>query len=235
MAGLNISQFELRRAIVEVRYPKAYLIWDNAGKLWAEAKKRWATLDVREAEPGKTVFWLDDRSELSVLIDKARLTQERPKDFDKFVITVTEFLGLTNDMLGLYEYERVGLRLVYRKKYEDKFAASNAMLSADILKVPNMPQFNIDGRAVLPEYVMRLEDDKKGVTVRLKAETETQEFSPPLQMDEIEKAKVETHGVVFDVDYHTIGTLTVGQFRAKDWLNGAHRAIRRDSATFLGG
>lgn len=54
-------------------------------------------------------------------------------------------------------------------------------------------------------------------------------------MDQLEGAKVELHGVVYDVDYHTIGTLMVGQFRAKDWFDGAHRVIRRDSKTFLGG
>ncbi len=41
--------------------------------------------------------------------------------------------------------------------------------------------------------------------------------------------------MIFDLDYYTTKQVLVSQLRAKDWLDSAFHAIRRDSHTFLGG
>ncbi len=41
--------------------------------------------------------------------------------------------------------------------------------------------------------------------------------------------------LIYDIDYFTIGTVEVGQFRASDWITNAMRVIRRDSKVFLEG
>ena len=236
MTQLNLSQFKLRRAVFEVRYPNAYQLWDRAGDLWREATRRWGGLDVLEAQPGSTVFRHDTkRTELSAQLKKTSIVRHYPDNFDDFVEMATDFLNITKNTLEIYEYERVGLRLIYYNSFPDKAAASNAMIALDLMKIPSMPQFSIDGAAILPEYAVRFEDDKKGATVRIKAESEKQEFKPPLNMDELKPVEVEKTGVTFDVDYFTTVTISVAQFRAKDWIEGAHHVIRRGSKSFFGG
>ena len=235
MTQLNLSQFKLRRAVLEVRYPNAYLLWDRAGDLWSEATRRWGSLDVQEAQPGRTVFRYDaKRTEFSALLSKTSIISHYPDKFDDFVEMATIFLDITTNILEIYELERIGLRLRYYNSFPDKAAASSAVIALDLLKIPGMPQFNIDGVVVTPEYAVRFEDGKKGVTVRIGAESEKQEFKPPLNMDGLKPEEVEISGVTYDVDYFTIATTSTGQFRAKDWIEGAHHVIRRDSKSFFG-
>ena len=140
MTELNLSQFKLRRAILEVRHPNAYQLWDRAGDLWREATHRWGGLDLLEAQPGSTVFRHDaKRTELSAQLKKTNIVSHYPDNFDDFVEMATDFLNITKNTLEIYEYERVGLRLLYYNSFPDKAAASNAVIALDLMKVPGMP------------------------------------------------------------------------------------------------
>jgi len=233
---LDLSDFQLEQAVFEARYALAYLHWDRAGAIWTEARTKWPGLQLSQAEPAGTQFTLENRYALSVSLDKATAVDHRPdRVLKSFVELLEDFVELITRRLEITDYSRIGLRLIFMKQYPDQEAASFALLSTNILRIPEGPRFGIDSPPILPEYAVRWEGKATGTTVRMKAEGRKYGFDPPLDWKEVSPVHKEEYYLKFDIDYYTVASVAVGQFSAKDWIDQALHFIRRDSKAFLGG
>ena len=53
---MDISEFTLQKAILEVRYESAFLHFDRAGSIWHVASHEWPGLQINTVSPSTTSF-----------------------------------------------------------------------------------------------------------------------------------------------------------------------------------
>lgn len=233
---MDLNDFVLERSIFQFRYSPSYLLWDNAGVLWNDAQIKWPKLKIKRGEPNVTAFTLDNKYDIAVAPESASVVCHFPSsDLADFIDKAAYFVGATTARLVIHEYSRVGLRLLYRRTYADKESATSGLLESKLLNLSEGPHFGIKGFFSFPEFAIRWEGESVGVALRLRAEGRKIDFDPPMEAPELQPIHEEKFGLLYDIDYFTNGTLTVGQFRTQDWIKNALHLVRRDSRKFLGG
>lgn len=235
MQSNDLSDFRLEQCVFEARYEPSYLLWDHAGSIWSQIRAKWPRLKLSQVEPSATQFTLDSRFNLSVFVDKFAVIDQAPDQSLKSFLDVAESLSkVAIHHLEINEFSRLGLRLIFFKEFSDREAASTALLSSQILNLPDGPHFGIDMPPVLPGYTVRWESKATGTTVRIEAEGRIIDFTPPHFLD-LRPMHKEVAGLKFDIDYYTVASVTVGQFSCRDWINQAWHLVNRDSKPFLTG
>ncbi len=232
---LNFSDFSLTRAVLEVRYANAYILWDRAGKIWADISSLWPDVKVMTVQPSTTAFRLEDKYDLSVQFDKAHIIDLKPtSSLDDFMERADRFMKLVIQHLEIKHFTRTGFRLIYVKPFPDKFQAADSLISTGMISVPHGRQFNIEGRVLLPKYSLVLESDSAGVRILMEVVDKKIDFDPDPSINGLKPVHLETHELAYDVDYYIPAKLSIGQLNVKEWLSQAYHLIKRDSKSFLG-
>jgi uncharacterized protein (TIGR04255 family) len=235
MATLSLSDFRLSQAVLEARYLNGFLHWDRAGAIWMEmTTKHYPALKMVKAEPGQSMFRLEDRYELGVQVDKLSVHAHNPhstlKEFseiaDQFGSTVLRFLELE-------EYTRIGFRVIYLKEFDDPASAADALLSTGRLSLPSAQSFGVNGAPVSPAFSCRWDGQAKGFTVQLRTEERKYAFDRPFAWEGEKFEGKERHLFVLDIDYYTTATIGTAQVRLSDWVQQAIHLVRRDTDNFL--
>jgi hypothetical protein len=233
---LDLAGFELERAIFEVRYSPAFLLWDRAGQLWTEAREKWPGLEVLRAQPDITVFRVGLNQQMAVELAAARIIVHRPElPLTEFTEASKSFLEIVTRQLGLITLSRVGLRLVFYRAFPNRDSAGSAFLGTGLISLPEGRFFGTEGAPVVGECGLTWET--KGVGVRASVGYQHREFKVEAGPDLPEAASKEfkSDGIVFDIDFYTIATIEVGQLGVGEWVEQHVRALKRDTDGFLGG
>jgi len=232
---LNLSDFKLTQAVLEIRYANAYIIWDRSGKIWTEFSSLWPNLHMLTAQPNEVLFRLENKYELSVQIDKAHIIELEPtSNLDDFMERADKFIKLVIQNLEIINFNRVGFRLVYVKGFPDSLQAANSLISTKMISVPHGKQFNIEGRISFPKYSIVWESDSAAARIALEVVDKKIDFDPPPNVEGLKSAHFETHELVYDLDYYIPAKLLPGQLNVKEWLSQTYHLIKRDSKSFLG-
>lgn len=233
---MNLDDFVLERGIFQFKYAPSYLVWQNSGGVWNDVSVKWPKLKRRRVDSEVSAFTLDNKYDFALALESASIDCQLPtSDLADFIEKVAFFVHSITEHLDIHEYSRVGLRLLYRRFYEDKDGASKGFFETKLLSLPEGPHFGIKGSFSFPEFACRWETESMGATIRVKAEGRKIDFDPPAMIPELTAIHDEKFAVVYDVDFYTNGLLTVGQFRTEDWIKNALHLVRRDSRKFLGG
>jgi hypothetical protein len=229
-APTDLSAFAIEQLVLEVRYPLALNLWDNAGSLWQAVREKWPDLNLVAAEPAKTTFQMG-RTAFVVEIKAARIVSVNPtQSVDEFSTIAREFFRLTTVHLHVSLYERLGLRFIYFKKYKDRTAAASAFYSLGLVKVPSSRKFEVDDKPVNPQYILRWESDKKGAVIACRAETRKIDWDPTVEQVQIfNPIHTERNGIVIDLDYYTVAPVEPGQVDMGEWVKHAEHVITRDT------
>jgi len=234
-ASLDLSRFKLNHATIEIRFNNAYILWDRAGLIWSKASSKWANLKMGKAEPMVTTFIIDDRYEMSVKLDKAHFIDLKPSSsLKEFMANAELFVTLVAGTLDITEFTRLGFRLIYRKKCDDKVKAADALISTKRINVPRGKHFNIEGKVLMPSCSLRWEGESTGVRVVLSAQDKRIDLDVTPGVEEIDPVHIEQSEVVYDIDYYTLKNTTIGQLNVKEWISQAYHLIKRDSDVFMG-
>lgn len=237
MREMNISEFTLQKAILEVRYENAYLHWDRAGSMWHTASQEWLGLEMVTAEPGATVFRWKNMYEFSARVERANATIHFPgaslddegyKVFDKFIELVVSKLSIS-------DFSRIGFRAIFQKKCKSEKDASEQLLSLGLLKPPEGRHFGISGDITILSFDARWEGEELGSRVRVLTQKAEVDFDPPPGINELKSVHTVKHHIIYDVDYFTTASTSTGQFKPLKWIPPVMQVIRRDAKDFLGG
>jgi hypothetical protein len=240
--ALDLDQFTLATVTFEARTEPNFLQWDRAGQLWSAFLVKRPNLELVNASPDNTLF--QDSTTISFALSlkpneghtSLVVTEQRPHPSLKNIIEgIEQFIDITSEALEFDEFTRIGIRLYFVKDFEDLTKASEALLATRLLLYPEGPHFGIEGKPTQPAYVLRWEDGKKGVTIRMQVEKRLMEFNPPAEMTGIEAFRKEVDRLLFDLDYYTIAKVALSQLVIGDWITNALHVIRRDSDKFLRG
>jgi len=235
MKSLDLSNLKLTQATMEIRFDNAYILWDRAGLVWSKANSIWSDLKMGKAEPMVTTFIVDDRYELSVQLGKAHFIDMLPSSsLKEFMANAELFVNLVVDSLEIYEFTRIGFRLIYSKKFKDKAEAANALISTNMLSIPSGKCFNIEGKVLMPKYSIRWEGESTAVRVSLTAQDKKIDLDVNPGVEELTPVHVERSEVIYDIDYYTMKHIKKGQLNVKEWISQAYHLVKRDSNIFMG-
>jgi len=233
---MDINQFGLRQSSFEIRYPKAFLLWDRSGSVWADAFTRWPELKLITAQPNVMTFKLGSDIELAILLDRAHVISATTKHDPDLFGKLCAFIIDSAIEVGVEKYSRVGYRLTFVKRYQTIDEATDAFASIDLVKFPKGKNFGIDGRIKNPDCSFRLEDENLGCRCQLAVQTKSTNIELPLgESEEVKFEASERHDLIFDCDYYTTADVAVGQLKTDVWLRQAEQVMRRDAKVILGG
>lgn|GEM_PF-1316387 len=232
---MDLSTFKLLSATLEVRYEKAFRLWDYSGRLWAKVANMWPNLKIGTAQPNVSTFSLDERYQLSVALDKSHIGDTAPiSSLKDFTEKTKDFVKVISQSLEIEYFTRVGFRTVFVKVFPDKQQAVDAMISTKLITIPDGVHFGIQGKVLLPKYGLRWEGESVGVTISIEVRDRKIDFDPPAAVEELTSIHHELHELVYDIDYFTLGIVSTGQLDVMEWLSQAYHLVKRDSKNFLG-
>jgi hypothetical protein len=232
---MEIAHLSLRSLIWELRYRPAFALWDRAGAIWAQAVERWPALTMRQVAPNQTSFVMDNRIELGVHLDRSFVSAAGSK------LSLEELLPycayLTDNVLPTLHVDtilRVGFKATFLKEYQTMDAAVSDFLSTGIIKNITGKHFGIEGSIRVPAVNLRLEDEYRGCQIAFLIRERTLKIDMPfIGEEDITPSSRDHLELVFECDYYTKGTMSVGQMRARHWVEEALQVIRRDSGVIL--
>lgn len=235
-AALDLNTFTFERAIFEVRYPPALLLWDRSGQLWSEARERWQGLEAIGAQPDKTVFKLEPDREFTVEIGAARIIRHWPKlPLKDFTENASSFFDIVTQQLEISTLSRVGLRLIFFREFPDRETAGAAVLETGLLNPPGGRCFGGEGKPISADCSFVWETKAVGIRAVVAYQRREYKLERPLGLAEIEPKEIVQNGVVFDIDFYTTGIITIGQLGVDEWIQQHVRALKRDAGAFLAG
>ncbi len=225
----NLSSFKLEQCILETRYPQALTLWDNAGTLGRAILEKWPDVRLVKAEPAKVSFQ-SGKTGLIVELELAKLVVlDSTKGTEELLRIGRDFFKLVAFHLQLSLYERLGLRLIYFKEFEDRRETASAFHSLGLTKIPHGKKFEVEAQPVNPQYVLRWESEKKGALIQCRAETRKFDYDPPIESVQLfSPIHREQNGIVVDVDYYTVAPVEIGQLDMGEWMNHGLHVISRD-------
>ena len=233
---LAVSNFKVDNVAFEVRYDNAYLLWDRAGHVWWELLKTFPSLEMAEAQPALTAFTLDDYTSFNVHLDKSFVVSKVSDYPFKDVLKYADALVATiTSQLKIEMFTRAGFRVTHAREFPSREDAVEVLLGSGIFSPPAGTMFGVSKARVSPDFNIRWEGENSGTLVRVKVESRKLESKSPPGFEEFESKTVEKFVLVLDFDYYNTGTISVGQFRASDWINSASHLIRKDFDKFLRG
>lgn len=232
-----LDLFKLERAVLEVRYPGAYLHWDRAGALWTEMTRKWPDLTNVKGTPVQTVFARPGKHQLAVEMQQARIIEFLPhSSLKSFAESAAWFVDVVVRSLEIHTFTRVGLRQIFFLRSSGSEKAAETVLESGLLKIPDSGFLGMQQRRVLfPEYAVRCEGEATGARVSLKAIQRSFEREPEPMIGETEPWREEQFGVEYDVDYFTTKQADIEQMKLDEWIRGAVHVLRKDTESLVGG
>lgn len=235
---MNIAHLSLASLIFELRYARAFLLWDRAGAIAADAVHQWPELTLREGTLGQVRLTLGTRAEISVKLEQAHVAVARSKLKFEELAPYSAFLSETTlRLLEISTLTRVSLRTTSLKEYADIDGAIRDFVATGMTKELGGKHFGIEGKIASPSTVIiRFEGEYLGCANTLQVRTRTSKLDTPVIGNQDFEMDTKKHfELVYDCEYFTTANMDVGQLKATRWSEEAMRVIRRDANTILGG
>jgi len=230
---MNIGDFSLRHASLEVQYPSAYKIWDGSGAMWMELVEEFPELRPVQVSPNEVLFRAKSKFEIGIKLESANVQFFKPqRTLEDFVIVCEALLRAIDKHLEVSVFNRVGCRLIYVQKCESLLDAQAKMRKLSIVKAPRGPNFGIQSPWT-PEIAIHLREGSEGVSIRILATENHLNVEPPLEWGDEEFNNRARTDLRFDVDQFHSGPVLLSQISARDWVNERVHRSNRDSNTFL--
>lgn len=233
MQALSVSDFKLIRAVCELRYEDAFLIYDRTGEVAQSIRRSFKDLKANTAAPIQTVFQCKEGT-LALELNACRFSAERPDlGLEEFAANCEAFFSTVTETLDIKVFTRIGLRLIFRSKTSDLAQAKAALKALNLVNVGSRLWF---GAATDPEEVMfRWQNDEIGATIRLKADTGKIDVTFPAEVEDIEPSIHQTYtGILLDIDYYAAAPVERSQWSATAWIPPSGRRIRKETDQLLG-
>jgi hypothetical protein len=233
---LDRSLFKIQKAVLEIRYDPAYLLWDRAGIITEELRKLFPTLSRKQISPNQQVLKLTDDMVISVEIDKAHLVNYFPqKDLEKFRSACGKAFPVVIDKLERSNLIRIGFRIFFEKRFETNDETAVFVIDHLPAYKRSGKYFNIDGAIRDPDLSLRWEGETTGCLVRFQAMQAKLEVEVPAEFGNIDSINEEKKYVQLDVDYYAHASTPSARFDSSAVIENWFKLIKRDVGAFIDG
>jgi hypothetical protein len=232
---VELADFALERVTFEVRFEKAFALWDRAGATIAGVTAQYPNAELQDANPSRIALVIKPNAELVLELEKAHVIHHAPqRDAAPLIPLATSLTKSVTEFLQVKALTRIGTRAIYKKEFDKIADATQRLLSMGHLRTPTGKFFGVDAKPESVAYSTKWDGKATGVRVSLHSQTQKIEFSPaPIHAKEMEGISKERHELLLDIDYFSTQTVMSDQFRAEDWIKNAMHLINRDVHFFL--
>jgi len=226
-ASLSVADFKMFRAVCELRYNDAYLIWDRSGQVFHDIADSFTDLKVITAVP-INVACRSDEGQFALELGQCRFTSENPEsNLEKFAGHCKRYFEVVADCLEIKVFTRIGFRTMFRKDLRNLDEAMAALAGLRLVNLEEDLRFGAEKNP--QEIALRWQSEQIGAMLRLKAESGAVDVVLP---PELEAASPSIHkeiiGLLADIDYYTVAPVERGQWDASAWIPQAIRTVRRE-------
>jgi hypothetical protein len=136
--SIDLNDFTPISAVFELRYAPQFLIWDRSGALWTRIAGTFPAIAVKEAEPNKVLVRLEENVDAAVGAERTIFTVRKPNSgFDRLKAVAGAVVPAMIDLFEIDQFTRFGLRLVFGKRFPDRYAAADYLKAR--VPVPQPP------------------------------------------------------------------------------------------------
>jgi hypothetical protein len=224
---LTTSDFTLRQATCELKYPDAFLIFDRTGNIYHYLRKKFRNVKNVSASPFQTQMTAEEGT-IAVESQALRLTDnEADSKLERFAANFKVLFDIAVENLELSVFTRVGLRVIFARNYDNSDQSKAAINALQLLRIGTDKRFGISPE--ITELLVRWEDKELGAFVRVKSESGSIDATFPPELGISERAiHKEFHHLIIDVDYYTVSLVEQGQWDPATWIPQSARIIRKE-------
>jgi hypothetical protein len=233
---IELDEFKLQRAVLEIRYDPAFLLWDRAGSIGNELHQLFPNLAVKGAAPNQQTLKLDEGTQVGIEFEKGSLTTFfPPNNLQEFRENCGKVFPVIIDSLARPSLTRIGFRIFYEKLFPTKREASEFVLQYLPSFRRSGKHFNIEGAVFEPRATIRWEGETIGSLVTLQAIEAKLELDMPLEWGGLEAINARKAYAQLDVDMYAHSSTSTSKFNAPAVVENWYKLIRRDIGSFLNG
>ncbi|MBL8377242.1 MAG: hypothetical protein JNM79_05205 [Burkholderiales bacterium] len=231
---MNIDQYRIHSAVVQIQFPTSYLLWDCAGEIADAMCRIWTNLELQEAKPDQQVLrgpGVQIRTGLSQCV--IALSGEKSLEQSN-IERLAESYIIWRKTLQFESLSRLSTRLVYTKEFKTLREANAELFATGLVKWPSGRVFEqpIDSEKNTFDLSCRFEDENAFSFIRLRAEKV--EFKAELDPDFVGEPIIRTKCRAFiDFDRGLLGSVNAEKVRMDEWLKGVLHVYRRDTRKLL--
>ena len=232
---LDLGSLDLERAVFELRFDSAYLLWGRAGEIMQVFTHYSPEFKVKDATPYKINGTIRDGLFFLIEIGSINFTMIRPKrSLERFAREVEELARAVLDILEISAFNRVGFRTTYLKVFDKAESGVEAVsYLTDILgiKKPDDKFIELDEpRFSSVEFKQTFEDDSNGISINCRSirNTLNVDVTPEAHWAPVESDEYQRFVAEVDIDYFTKESVLREQLVIGEWVNSAHQLIKRD-------
>lgn len=235
--AFDLSQFSVNRAVIEVRYEFAPLLWDRAGTIASEIKrKHYPKLELRQVAPNNQNMRLLPDLELSLQTDKCFFICRKPSsDLSELKISSAKVFPTVIERLELTDFTRVGLRIFFQKPFPTKQECADYLLNAVPFLRRKGKHFNIEADVIDPEIALRWEGKATGCSVRVNVIDAKLNIDIPFEFPVSFPSSATFTAVTVDADYYAHALTATTKFNSSALIENWAHLIRRDIGAFIDG
>lgn len=228
---VKYDDLTLEKVVIEGRFEKGYLYWDNCGKIWLAINDKWPTLVHSTVTPNEAKFKLGG-SEINLAYSYNRIAIEEnyPNKLDQFTKFADDsFRIITND-ININNLSRIGFRNVYFIGF-DVDTITNLLIDKNLFIVPERVKA-LGKKVTATQIKFDIEREDISITVRTGFGKKSIEVTAPKPF------KVDTSGFIkegfyIDFDFFSDKIVDLGTFSVKNFLEVQENNARKLIATLF--
>lgn len=228
---MEITDFNIRQVVFEIRYDDTYILWDRAGSIAEETAKLWPGVRIVEVAPNQQALRSDDAT-IVTGVNSSHVAILGPNSIVQFATQMEETVSIWAKFLNLKKFTRVGTRIMYTRPYDSQESASQAIVNLGLVRFPASPIFNHKNELHASDIRLYWQDDVSQTQVIIKSEHYELDI-PGLPDKPREKQKKTADVMLLDIDRATRGVVELSKFRVGDWLEGVRHLVSRDAGRIL--
>ncbi len=202
--AINFDKLIVERIVLEVRFSRGFLYWDNCGKIWKAICEKWTDLEMVTVNPEKAEFKMKGEDlDLRFSQKGIRLSQYYPpSNLKLFKEVAKEAIPLIAKFLDIKSFSRVGNRIFYLRPTADMKESSDIITSSELLNISE-DKIKLFGDSLEEpgiQFVVQDEDVAYRLNMRAISRKLTLEVPKPIKVD---GTKFVENAVLIDIDYFT--------------------------------
>ncbi len=224
---IELEKLIIERIVLEVRFSRGFLYWDNCGKIWKALCDKWADLEMVTVDPAKALFKINDEGlELKFSQADIHLSQSYPpSSLNIFKEVGRESIPLIANFLETKTFSRIGNRIFYLYPTASLEEASDIVRKTGLLSISEEKIKLFGDTLEEPCIQFRIQDEDVGYRFNVQALSRKLELQLPKPI-EVDSSKFVKHAVLVDVDYFTRKSVDLSITDFEEIINQVQKSLR---------
>ncbi|MFH1493722.1 MAG: hypothetical protein ABIG70_02875 [Pseudomonadota bacterium] len=225
-----LDSFKLSNLIVQLEYPSAFELWDEAGSIARRISGIWQGLEHTSGQPDQQTL-AGPNVNIQTGFNVSTISLSGGKGFDRGrVQQIKETFDVWRQSLLLGDIKRISTRATYTRDFLSIKEANAALFALKLVRIPAVKVFDqpMDSDRNSVEVLYRFQDEQSFSVLRLKAEEVKYEVTLSSEFFDESEIRETKYRMIIDLDRGVLGSVNAEKFRIDDWLKGFQHVLHRD-------